>query len=58
MHILTDHDSSDITHAVIELATDNELRIRLNRRGKYFDWPGHEHLKKIEKNYFHCGENI
>ena len=50
MHILTNLDPSDITHAVIELMTDNELRIRLNNKGKYFQYPGHKHLRKLEKN--------
>ena len=40
MHILTNLDRSDITHAVIELMADNELRIRLNNKGKYFQYPG------------------
>jgi len=29
---------------------DNELRIQLNNKGKYFQCPGHKHLKKLEKN--------
>jgi hypothetical protein len=40
----------NISHSIIELATDNELRIRLNKQGKYFEKKGHEHLIKIEKN--------
>jgi hypothetical protein len=49
MHILTNHDGSNEVHAVIELMTDNELRIRLNGRGEYFECPGHPNLKKLEK---------
>lgn len=52
MHIMTKHDPSDITHAVIELMTDNELRIRLNRRGSYFSCPGHAYLRQLEKKLF------
>lgn len=48
MHIFTRHDPSDITHAIIELITDNELRIRLNHKGKYFVYQGHKHLKQLE----------
>lgn len=41
--------TSDFIHAVIELATDQELRIRLNGGGKYFEFPTHKHLLKLEK---------
>lgn len=44
---------SEIMHALIELATDNELRIRLNKEGEYFKEKGmnvgHEYLQKTEK---------
>ncbi len=40
-------------HAIIELATDNELRIRLNNGGQYFTengYPvGHERLRSLEE---------
>jgi len=38
MHILTKNEekNKDIMHALIELMTDNELRIKLNRKGEYF----------------------
>jgi len=49
MHILTDLDDSDITHAIIELLIDNELRIRLNKGGKYFEQKGHSKLVELEK---------
>jgi hypothetical protein len=44
---------SELEHAVIELATDNELRIRLNGTGDYFyingKLVGHEFLFELEK---------
>lgn len=49
MHILTNHDDSDEAHAVIELMVDNELRIQLNKQGKYFEYSGHHKLKKLER---------
>lgn len=53
MHIFTNHDSSETTHAVIELITDNELRIHLNGKGVYFKESnnpvGHKSLQKLEK---------
>lgn len=48
-HILTDLDDSQLTHTVIELMTDNELRIRLNQKGTYFEYPGHADLRSLEK---------
>lgn len=43
----------ELEHAIIELATDNELRIRLNNGGKYFtenDYAvGHERLRSLEE---------
>lgn len=55
MHILFWNEKSnrDIVHAVIELAVDNELRIRLNKKGQYFQEDrlrvGHQKLRKIER---------
>jgi len=55
MHFLTKDYAGDkkLLHALIELACDNELRIRLNQSGKYFREGrfrvGHESLQKIEK---------
>jgi len=49
MHILTKFDNSDITHAAIELMVDNELRIKLNRKGKYFEYPGHARLQQLKR---------
>ncbi|NMB70427.1 hypothetical protein GYA27_04515 [candidate division WWE3 bacterium] len=46
--------SSDLEHAVIELITDNELRVRLNNGGEYFicngEVVGHAYLREIEMN--------
>jgi hypothetical protein len=46
--------SSNIEHAVIELITDNELRIRLSNGGEYFvcngESVGHDYLRDIEEN--------
>ena len=54
LHIIINKKScSNIMHAIIELATDNELRIRLNGKSVYFKEKerniGHKHLQKIEK---------
>ena len=38
---------SDLDHALIELITDNELRVRLNG-GKYPPFIGHENLEKLK----------
>jgi hypothetical protein len=38
---------SDLDHALIELLTDNELRVRLNG-GKYPPFVGHENLEKLK----------
>ncbi len=43
---------SEVAHAVIELATDNELRIQLNNKGTYFDIPGHKSLSTQEKTIY------
>ncbi len=44
---------SDTMHAIIELACDNELRIRLNKKGKYFEENskqiGHPFLESLER---------
>lgn len=51
LHSMLSH--SDLEHAVIELITDNELRIRLNKGGDYFICEGkdvgHDHLRDIER---------
>jgi len=49
---MTKHDNSDVLHAAIELLVDNELRIRLNKKGKYFEYQNHRHLKEIEKKLY------
>ncbi len=48
--ILKDHDK--LVHAVIELVADNQLRIELSKKGKYFDIAGHTELKNIEKQIY------
>jgi len=57
LHILFNYyhiKKNNISHALIELITDNELRIRLNKRGKYFKEDkydiGHPYLRKLEKD--------
>lgn len=44
---------SDLTHALIELIADNELRIRLNKGGEYFtcnrEEVGHKYLRELEQ---------
>jgi len=54
MHIITKEKlNSHIMHALIELMVDNEIRIRLNKKGKYFKEGkfnvGHDYLLPIEK---------
>ena len=55
MHILTEnkYKNPELMHAIIELLADNELRIRLNKKGNYFKEGkiaiGHEYLKPLEK---------
>lgn len=53
MHTIFWENKSKNSHAIIELATDNELRIRLNKKGKYFKEGkfdiGHDHLRKLEQ---------
>ncbi len=56
LHLLFDYykiPENKISHALIELISDNELRIRLNKGGRYFysegKKVGHPFLKKIEK---------
>jgi hypothetical protein len=55
LHILTEKRYKDynLIHAIIELAADNELRIKLNKHGGYFKengYPvGHKNLRKLEK---------
>lgn len=55
MHILTKEKQRNekVMHALIELMTDNELRIRLNSGGEYFTENtqpiGHKNLNELEK---------
>lgn len=55
LHIMVHkkYKNNTLMHALIELATDNELRIRLNGKGKYFKEGnykvGHPTLRKIER---------
>jgi hypothetical protein len=46
-------ESSDLTHAIIELIADNEMRIRLNGYGEYLyingKYIGHKNLLEMEK---------
>lgn len=46
-------DNSELTHALIELIADNELRLRLNKGGEYFKCDGvdvgHEYLRDLEQ---------
>jgi len=42
----------ELGHAVIELISDNQLRIELNKKGKYFQFKGHQELKEIEKKLY------
>lgn len=52
LHILTQNDPSNVTHAIIELMTDNEMRIRLNGYGTYFEFKGHSYLKELEESIY------
>jgi len=49
LHIMTNLSSSRIMHAIIEAIADNEIRIRLNKRGRYFETESNNHymLRKI-----------
>ncbi len=56
MHIIfwnEKEDKKNTIHAIIELAIDNELRIRLNKKGQYFKQGkfdiGHPNLRQTEK---------
>ena len=55
MHLLVENKQKNeqITHAIIELMIDNELRIRLNKKGIYFKEGkhniGHPYLRQIEE---------
>lgn len=43
LHIMTEEKiDSPIMHSIIELLADNELRIRLNKKGKYLEVEGHD----------------
>lgn len=55
---------SEVEHAIIELIADNELRIRLNKSGEYFEY-GHDYLRPVLiklipewKSYLLSNENI
>lgn len=58
LHVLLDGicKNREITHALIELAIDNELRIRLNPNDTYFiknkKYQGHTHQKKLVKKIY------
>ena len=39
-------------HALIEMITDDELRMRLNKKGRYFEVPTHKELLKIRKKIY------
>ena len=55
LHILTHKKfiNEEVMHAIIELATDNELRIQINQKGQYFKEGryevGHVRLRNLEK---------
>lgn len=49
LHTMFWEKNSDLVHAVIEMATDQELRIRLNKYGKYFEFSTHKNLLELEK---------
>ncbi len=57
LHIIVykKYKNDTLMHSLIELAIDNELRIRLNQRGKYFKEKGreigHPELRAIEKKF-------
>lgn len=52
LHIMAKHDDSGALHAAIELLADNEIRIRLNGKGRYFEHENHWHLKALEKKMY------
>ncbi len=49
LHFVLPFDSREIGHALIELIADNELRIRINRTGRYFQYPGHARLLPLKR---------
>ncbi len=58
LHTMFWEDNSEITHSVIELATDNELRIRLQKKGKYFETKTNRKiLKKIYPKWINYLKN-
>ncbi len=57
LHAIFWGDNSETTHSVIELATDNELRIRLQGKGRYFETETHKELLKKEKSLFQAWKN-
>jgi len=64
LHILLGGICKDkiITHALIELATDNELRVRLNPQDTYFVkngiYQGHEYQRKLVKKIYPSWKNF
>jgi len=46
IHIIT-KDASEVMHALIQLATDNELRMRLNKKGEYFTFKKVLNIEKM-----------
>ena len=58
LHLLVHkkYSNEEVMHSIIELATDNELRIRLNKKGIYFQEGkmevGHLALRDFEKRLF------
>ncbi|PIU99054.1 hypothetical protein COS59_01855 [Candidatus Wolfebacteria bacterium CG03_land_8_20_14_0_80_36_15] len=63
MHILTWKKQKNyrLMHAIIELLTDEELRIRLNKKGAYFKEKqkliGHKDLISLKKKILPCWKN-
>lgn len=54
LHIEIDYNKGYVQthcHSLIELLADNEIRLRLNGEGKYFDekWQGHPKLQRYEE---------
>ena len=53
LHYLTySRKRSKIMHSIIELLAEEEIRIRLNKKGRYFQYPGRKDLKKIKRFVF------
>ncbi len=49
LHFVLQFDDREISHAMVELIADDELRLRLNKTGRYFQYPGHARLLPIKK---------